>query len=80
MDNFVKRMIQRPNVMNDYTNVKEFTHKDDMDRDLSMSVVKYKDIPQQVGYIDSKSYHAITPAIVNYNNTGRSLAGSVKYT
>ena len=45
MDTFVKRMIQRPNKMNEYKNINDHDYKDDMSKDLKRSIVQFEDIP-----------------------------------
>lgn len=58
-------MIQRPNKMNDYKNINDHDYKDDMKKNLSMSIVQFEDMPQDFRSIDASSYHAITPAMIH---------------
>ena len=56
MDEFVRRMIKRPNVMNEYKNSNDHSFKDDMHKNLVMSIIQYNDNTQPGGSIDVSSY------------------------
>ena len=78
MDQFVRRMIQRPNVMGDYKNAQDHHFKDAMNKNLLMQVVEYNEMPQNAVTIDANSYQAITPGIMESINSVRSLNSKYK--
>ena len=78
MDEFVRRMIKRPNVMNEYKNSNDHSFKDDMHKNLVMSVIQYNDNTQPGGSIDVSSYQAITPGVIGSLNSGRSFNSNYK--
>lgn len=65
MDQFIKRMIQRPNKINSYQGLNDYVYKDDMDKNQAMSVVHFNDALQSGGPTDANSYQAITSPMLN---------------